>query len=242
VAIVNETFARLFFPRGDALGKVVRLGGEDAEPWREVVGVVADNKYEFYAETPKPQLFSPFLQTGGRIFLQVRTAGAPDASVAAVRRIIADMDRSLVADVRITRDATSLEFVLRRIGTELLAAMGTLGVILSMIGLYGVISWDVSRRIPEIGIRMALGASRGQVRRMVLGTALVTVGCGVGTGICAAMLMALPLRSFLAGVRITEPVTIGAVAALLMLVSLAASWFPVRRATRVDPIAALRYE
>ena len=89
---------------------------------------------------------------------------------------------------------------------------------------------------------MALGASRGQVRRMVLGTALVTVGCGVGTGICAAMLMALPLRSFLAGVRITEPVTIGGVAALLMVVSLAASWFPVRRATRVDPIAALRYE
>jgi putative ABC transport system permease protein len=240
VAIVNKTFARLFFPNGDALGKRLRAG--DAEPWREVVGVVADNKYESYAEAPKAQLFSPFLQGGGRIFVQVRTAGAPAGSIGAVRRVIADMDRSLVADVRTTRDATSLEFVLRRLSTGLLAAMGTLGLILSMIGLYGVISWEVSRRIPEIGIRMALGASQSRVRRMVLRSALVPVGFGIGSGIGAAMLVALPLRSFLAGVSTTDPVTIGGVAALLTLVSLAASWFPVRRATRVDPMAALRYE
>jgi len=241
VAIVNRTFARLFFPNGDALGKVVR-GGGDAEPWRTVVGVVADNKYESYAEAPKPQMFSPFLQAGGRIFVQVQTAGLPAESIGAVRRVIADMDRSLVADVRTTRDATSLEFVLRRLSTGFLAAMGILGLILSMIGLYGVISWEVSRRTAEIGIRMALGASLGQVRRMVLRSALVPVGFGIGSGIGAAMLVAVPLRSFLAGVSTTDPVTICGVAALLTLVSLAATWFPVRRATRVDPIAALRYD
>ena len=241
VAIVNRTFARFFFPNGDALGKVVR-GGGDAEPWREVVGVVADNKYESYAEAPKPQLFYPFLQAGGRIFVQIRTAGVPAESIGAVRQVIADMDRSLVADVRTTRDATSLEFALRRLSTGFLAAIGILGLILSMIGLYGVISWEVSRRTAEIGVRMALGASQGQVRRIVLRSALVPVGSGIGSGIGVAMLVALPLRSFLGGVSATDPVTIGGVAALLTLVSLAASWFPMRRATRVDLIAALRYE
>ena len=241
VAIVNETFARLFFPNGDALRKVVR-GGGDAEPWREVVGVVADNKYESWAETPKPQFFSPFLQAGGRIFVQVRTSSASAGSIGAVRQVISEMDRSLVTNVRTTRDATSQEFALRRLSTGLLAAIGTLGLILSMIGLYGVISWEVSRRTAEIGIRMALGASPSQVRRMVLRSALVPVGFGIGSGIGAAMLVALPLRSFLAGVSTTDPATIGGVAGLLTLVSLAASWFPVRRATRVEPIAALRCE
>lgn len=125
--------------------------------------------------------------------MQVQTAGVPAGSIAAVRRVIADMDPSLVADVRTTRDATlaSLEFVLRRLSTGFLAAMGILGLILSMIGSYGVISWEVSRRTAEIGIRMALGASRGQVQRMVLGSALVPVGSGIGSGIGAAMLAAL---------------------------------------------------
>ncbi len=241
VAIVNRTFARLFFPNGDALGKSVRASG-DAEPWREVVGVVADNKYESYAEAPTPQLFSPFLQAGGRIFVQIQIAGMPTESIAAVRRVIADMDRSLVADVRTTRDATGMEFSLRRLSTGFLAAMGILGLTLSMIGLYGVISWEVSRRTAEIGVRMALGASRGQVRRMVLRSAMVPVGSGIGSGLGAAMLVAVSLRSFLAGVSTSDPVTIGGVAALVTLVSLAATWFPVRRATRVDPIAALRYE
>jgi len=240
VAIINQTFSRLFFPNGDALGKRLRAG--DAEPWREVVGVVADNKYEFYAETPKPQFFSPFLQAGGQILVQVRTAGKPAGSIGAVRRVIADMDRSLVADVRTTRDVTSLEFAMRQLSTTLLAALGSLGLILSMVGLYGVISWEVSQRTAEIGIRMALGASRAHVQRLVLRSALVTVGFGIGSGIGAAILAVLPLRSFLAGVSTTDPMTVGGVAGLLTLVSLAASWFPVRRATHVDPMAALRYE
>jgi predicted permease len=241
VVIVNQTFARMFFPNGDALGKLVRPH-VDFEPWREIVGVVADNKYAFYSEGPLPQFFSPFLQTGGRIFLQVRTAAAPAGAIGAVRRVIAEFDQSLVADVRTTRDATSLEFALRRLSTSLLAAMGMLGLVLSMIGLYGVLSWEVSRRTPEIGIRMALGASPRRVRRLVFRNALVPVGLGAGFGMGVAMLVALPLRSFLAGVTTTDPLTIVLVTALLILVSLAASWFPVRRATRIDPMAALRNE
>jgi ABC-type antimicrobial peptide transport system permease subunit len=147
-----------------------------------------------------------------------------------------------LAEVQTTKDATSLEFVLRRISTMVLASMGALGVLLAMIGLYGVLSWDVSRRTAEIGIRMALGASRPAVRRMVLRDGLVLAGAGVSVGIAAAMLLMLPIKSFLAGVGTADPATIAAVAALLMLVSAAASWFPVRRATRIDPITALRYD
>jgi ABC-type antimicrobial peptide transport system permease subunit len=150
--------------------------------------------------------------------------------------------QSLVADVRTTRDAASLEFALRRLSTALLAAMGALGLLLAMIGLYGVLAWEVSRRTAEIGIRMALGASEGRVRLLVLRNTVLLAGAGIGAGMGVAILAALPLRSFLAGVSAADPLTMGAVAAVLAVVSLLASWFPVRRATRIDPIAALRYE
>jgi putative ABC transport system permease protein len=243
VVIVNQTFAKLAFPDGDALGQLVLAPTSNTpEPWREIVGVVADNKYGSLGEQPRPQFFLPFLQMGGRLILQARTAGPPALSIAAVKRAIAEQDGSVLAEVQTTKDATSLEFVLRRISTMVLASMGALGVLLAMIGLYGVLSWDVSRRTAEIGIRMALGASRPAVRRMVLRDGLVLAGAGVSVGIAAAMLLMLPIKSFLAGVGTADPATIAAVAALLMLVSAAASWFPVRRATRIDPITALRYD
>jgi hypothetical protein len=243
VVIVNETFAKLAFPDGEALGQLVLAPTSNSpEPWREIVGIVADNKYGFLGEQPRPQFFLPFLQMGGRLILQARTAGPPALSIAAVKRAIAEQDGSALVDVQTTKDATNLEFVLRRISTIMLASMGALGVLLAMIGLYGVLSWDVSRRTAEIGIRMALGASQPAVRRMVLRDGLVLTGAGVTLGIAAAMLLLLPIKSFLAGVGTADPVTIAAVAALLMLISVAASWFPVRRATRIDPITALRYD
>jgi predicted permease len=241
VAVVNETFARLCFPDGKAVGKLVRTHMR-GEPWREIVGVAADNKYAFYSESPLPQLFLPFLQSGGNFFLQVRTAGAPSGAIAAVTRLIAEADKSLVVDIHTTREATSLELVLRRFGTGLLASMGALGLLLAMIGLYGVLAWEVSRRTAEIGIRMALGAPQASVRRLVLRHTLWLTGIGAAIGIGAAVLISIPLRSFLAGVSTADPLTLSAVAGLLLLVSAAASWFPVRRATRIDPIVALRYE
>jgi predicted permease len=243
VVMVNETFAKLAFPDGDALGQLVLAPTSNSpEPWREIVGVVADSKYSSLGEQPRPQFFLPFLQMGGRLILQARTAGPPALSIAAVKRAIAEQDGSVLVEVQTTKDATSLEFVLRRISTIMLASMGALGLLLAMIGLYGVMSWDVSRRTAEIGIRMALGASQPVVRRMVLRDGLVLAGAGVTLGIAAAILLMLPIKSFLAGVGTADPATIAAVAVLLMLVSVAASWFPVRRATRIDPITALRYD
>jgi predicted permease len=242
VVMVNETFAKLAFPSGDVLGTLVRMPNANPEPWREIVGVVADNKYGFLGERPQPQYFQPFLQTGGRIFLQARTIASPALSVAAIKSAIAEQDASVLAEVQTTKDATSLEFVLRKLSTILLASMGGLGVLLAMIGLYGVMSWDVNRRAAEIGIRIALGASQGAVRRLVLRDGLIVVGAGITVGIGAALLLMLPIRFFLAGVSTADPATIGSVCALLLLVSVGASWFPVRRASRVDPMTALRYE
>ena len=243
VVIVNETFAKLAFPDGQALGKLVLAPTSNApEPWREIVGVVADNKYEFLGEQPRPQFFLPFLQIGGRLIMQARTAGPPALSIAAVKRAIAEQDGSVLAEVQTTKDATSLEFVLRKLSTIVLASMGALGVLLAMIGLYGVLSWDVSRRTAEIGIRIALGASQLAVRRMVLRDGLILSAAGVTLGIAAAMVLMLPIKFFLAGVGTADPATIAAVAVILMLVSVGASWFPVRRAIRIDPMAALRYD
>jgi len=242
VVVVNQSFVRQCFPGGDALGKLVKLQMGPREPWREIVGIVADSKYAFYAEDPQAQAFSPFLQTGGRLFLLARTAGPPAALVNSVARSLGEMDRSAVADVKTMRVATSLEFELRRLGTTLLALMGTLGLLLAMIGLYGVLSWEVSRRTAEIGVRMALGASQGAVRRMVLRDSFRVVGAGLAGGLGLAVVLTIPLRSFLAGVGAADPVAMAGVSFILLLVGLAASWFPVRRATRVDPLTALRYE
>lgn len=243
VAIVNQAFAARFFQDSAALGKFIRLGSaKKDEPWREIVGIAANNDYRFIGERPEPQFFLPFLQTGGRVFLQVSAFREPAATVAAVQRAIAEQDSSLQADVQTTKQATGLEFMLRRFATALLAAMGSLGLLLAMTGLYGVLSWEVSRRTAEIGIRMALGASAGSVRRMVLRRSLAITVAGIAVGGGAAMLLAIPLASVLKGAGPADPVAIFTVAAALSLVSLAASWSPACRASRIDPISALRYE
>jgi predicted permease len=243
VAIVNQAFAARFFPGGAALGKFMRIASEKKDvPWRQIVGIAANNDYRFIGEPPEPQFFLPFLQTGGRIFLQISAFREPDATVAAVRRAIAEQDSSLQSDVQTTRQATSLELTLRRFATLLLAAMGSLGLLLAMTGLYGVLSWEVSRRTAEIGIRIALGASAGSVRRMVLRRSLAITAVGITVGGGAAMLLAIPLAPVLKGAGPADPIAIFTVAAALSLVSAAASWSPVRRASHIDPISALRYE
>jgi putative ABC transport system permease protein len=243
VAIVNRAFAARFFPDGAALGKFMGLGSAKKHgPWREIVGIAANNDYRFMGERPEPQFFLPFLQSDGRVFLQVSAYRDPAATVAAVQRAIVERDSSLQADVQTTRQATSLELTLRRFATLLLAAMGSLGLLLAMTGLYGVLSWEVSRRTAEIGIRMALGASASSVRRMVLRSSLAITAAGIAVGGGAAMLLAIPLSPVLKGAGPADAIAIFTVAAALCLVSIAASWSPVRRASRIDPISALRYE
>ena len=136
----------------------------------------------------------------------------------------------------------SLEFTLRRITTVVLCALGSLGLLLAMIGLFGALSWDVTRRTPEIGLRMALGATRAAVRKLILKDALIVVGAGLLAGILAAALVAMMLRSLLAGVTPADPLALASVSSVLLLATLLASWIPVTRASSTDPNVAIRRE
>ena len=178
VVIVNEAFAKQAFPEGGAVGRTIRVPSEREDPWREIVAVVADNKYGSLSEAPHPQVFLPYLQTGGRLFVQIRTTAPPQLGLAPVKTAIAALDKTLLVNVQTTADATSVEFTMRRFATAILGVMGALGLLLAMVGLFGALAWEVTRRTPEIGIRMALGASRRAVRNVVVRDSVRLVGAG----------------------------------------------------------------
>ena len=241
VVVVNEAFVRLAGITGNATGRDIRVMSQPDEPWREITGVVADSKYATVSEAPQPQVFLPYLQTGGELFLQIRTA-APSRGIAAVREAIIGLDPSALVDVRTTADATSLEITLRRTATSLLAGLGGIGLLLATIGLFGVLAWDVTRRTPEIGIRMALGASRSNVRNAVVRDGLVLVAAGTIIGLGLMIAITIPLRGFLVGVKPVDPAIMAVVAGGLSVAALLASWIPAHRASGIDPTAAFRRE
>ena len=242
VAIVNEAFARQSGMSGDMTGRSIRVLSQPDEPWREIIGVVADSKYANLSESPQAQVFLPFLQTGGELYLQIRMAADPSMALGAVREAIAGVDTSVLADVRTTEQATSLEFTMRRAATWLLGALGTLGLLLAMIGLFGMLAWEVTRRTAEIGLRMALGASRATVRNAVVvdGLKLVTIGTVIGYGLM--LLATFPLRAFLIGGRASDPAAMTIVVGILAAVAVVASWLPAHRASGIEPTVALRRE
>jgi predicted permease len=234
-AIVNATFAKRYLAGKNPLGARVRYINES---WREIVGVVADIKFITLGEDPRPVLYKP-----GGYQIHARTAGSPAALVKAVKQTIAEMDRSATVEAKTMRDSMAFAFVPGRIGAILLGAMGALGLLLVMVGLYGVMSHAVNRRTREIGIRMALGAQRQLILGMVLRDGLALVGVGVAIGLGAAAILTRPLSAFLAsGVSTTDPLTFAGAALLLALVGASASYFPARRASQVDPMESLRYE
>jgi ABC-type antimicrobial peptide transport system permease subunit len=242
VAIVNESFAKRAYPNQSAIGRYIRVNAHEPEPWREIVGVVSDSKYSSLSEAMRPQVFLPYLQAGGQLIVQVRTRpeSSPALGLSAVRSAIASVDRTVPIDVKTTEDATSLEFTLRGVAASLLAGLGAIGLLLSLVGLFGVLAWNVSRSTPEIGIRMALGASRGAVRWRVVLSGLRLVGFGAIAGIAAAVLLVSPVRWLLAGANPADPIVLTSVAGVLLLTGAVASFIPALRASRIDPVTALR--
>ena len=242
VAVVNQAFADKFFPGQDALGKRFRCWGET---WiLEIVGVARTAKQNSLGEDPTPAFFLPMLQQySPGVTLHVRTAGDPMAAMPTVRSAVQELDRQLPL-VQVQTISQVLDAVLwpARFGAMLLLVFGLLALTLAAIGIYGVMSYSVQQRRQELGIRLALGAQKRDVLRLVLGQGLWLAGAGALVGLVAAFLLGRAVSALLFGVQAVDPVTFTGVPLVLIGVALLACYIPARRATRVDPIIALRYE
>jgi predicted permease len=240
VAVVNEAFVHKFLEPRDAIG--MHFGGTDTdEPQREIVGVVADTKYDDMRKADEPTAYIPL--KNGQATFALRSAVAPSALIPTVRHIVNEVDENLpVFGVRTQTQTIDRLLFGQRLVARLSSLFGFLGLLLACIGLYGLLSYEVARRTREIGIRAALGAQRQDVLRMVIKRGLVLVVFGLVAGIMVAFGATRFLESLLFGVKPTDPWTFAAVCGLLVFVGVLACYIPARRATRVDPMVALRYE
>ncbi len=245
VAVVNESAARAFFGGGLPIGRRFRRSGW-GKTWEvEVVGVARDTRYESLRNEVPPTIFVPYLQGGGlgSMNVAIRTAIDPSGVVAAIRAAVAEVDR----DVPVTDLKTQVQQIQETLGqenvfTRLLVFFGFFALLLASIGLHGMMSYSVARRTGEIGIRMALGARRPQVLWMVLRQVLALACAGLAIGIPASMAAAKLVRTMLFGIQPGDPLSLAAAALVMCAVALAAGYVPARRASRLDPLVALRYE
>jgi len=245
VAIVNEAFAKYFLPGSDALGKRVAFGCEESEGFcRTIVGVVGNIRQESITDEPIPEMYLPFAQmplNGSTVM--IRTSADPVALVGAVRNEVLSIDKNQpVSDVKTLAQRVDEVVAVSRSLMLLFSAFALLALILGAVGIYGIVSYSVTQRTHEIGIRMALGARPTDVLKLTLrnGIALTVLGIVIGVG--AAVALTRFMESMLFGVTPTDKLTFIAVSSLLFLVALCASLIPARRATKVDPLVALRYE
>jgi predicted permease len=242
VAIVNQTFVNKFFPGQEAIGKHFRCFGET---WNlEIVGLVRDAKVATLGEDPTAEFYLPLLQHySPQVTLHVRTEGDPRAAMPTVRSAVQEMDRQLpLVQVFTISEVLDQALWVARFGATLLLVFGLLALTLAAIGIYGVMSYTVEQRRQEMGIRIALGAQRSDVYRLVLGQGLVMAGIGSAAGLLLAFFMSRAISALLFDVHALDPFTFSAVPAVLMSVALVACYIPARRATRVDPLQALRNE
>jgi predicted permease len=245
VAVVNQTMAARFWPGQDPLGKRFRAGAADS-PLMQVVGVAEDGKYVSVSESQLPHFYLPLAQNyiSMRI-LQVRSLASPEELSARLQREIRVLDPEMpLSDLRTMRRALNGfgGFMLLRLGAQQAAALGLLGLMLAVIGVYGVVSYGAAQRTREIGIRMAMGAQPADILALVLRQGVIVVGGGVIFGLILTLALTRVLRRVLVWGSALDPITFAGVTALLTLIALAACYLPARRAMRVDPMVALRHQ
>jgi putative ABC transport system permease protein len=243
VALVNESMARQFWPGEDPIGKRFRMG-DTKGPWKTVVGVVGDVLHKGLDAPHTIQVYLPNTQfTDSMVILAVRTSNEPASIAAAVRSEIAALDPQVpVSEVATMDEVVSASVANQRFGALLFVLFGVIALVLTTVGIYGVISYGVAQRTHEIGIRLALGAGSREVLSLIVSEAMKPALLGAALGLCAAFGLTRLLTRLLYNVKPTDPLVFAAVLLLLIAVAWLASYIPARRATRVDPIVALRYE
>src|ERR1700683_5395340 len=249
VVVINKTMVNTFFPNENPIGKRLQLGAlPDKEvPTMEIVGVVGDVHFGLGTD-PQAEMYLPYRQADlilpvFQLSLVMRTAGDPSLQTSALRSALAEIDPNQpLVKVRTMEENMVTTVAQPRFRTWLIGILAILALVLAAVGVYGVMSYTVTQRTSEIGVRVALGAQPQDVFRVVVGQGLRLALFGVGLGLVAALVLTRLLQSFLFGISAYDPVTFIAVSLLLTLVAAAASYFPARRATRVDPMIALRYE
>ncbi len=241
VALVDATFAKRFWPEQDPVGRVIVT--PRGRKW-QVVGVVGAVRHAGLNRDARPTIYVPYLQYPfGRMSFVIRTASDPESVVQTVKRAIWKVDRGQpVYNVKTMDDLLADSAAAPRLTLVLLGIFAGLALVLAVVGIYGVLSYTVSQRKHELGIRVALGAGAGEILRLVVGRAMLLAAAGVVIGAAAAFALTRLLGTLLYGISATDPLTFAAVAAALIVAALAASYVPARRATRVSPIEALRYE
>ena len=243
VVVINETMARRYWPDQDVLGKHLSLNAEQG-PFLEIIGVARDGKYRSMREAPRPSFYLPLLQNFSPMMtLHLNTTSEPKALIAAIRREVQALDKDLpVFDAKTLSEQLDIAMAQERMTASLSTMLGLLALVLAATGVYGVIAYAVSRRVREIGVRMALGAKPRDVLTQVLSESLIVIFTGIALGLVAASYATPLLASLLYGISATDPITFLSVALMLIVVALIASYVPARRAAKVDPMVALRYE
>ncbi len=245
VAIVNEYMARKFWPDQDPIGKRFSMSGPQG-PFVEIVGVAKNGKYQWIFQDVESYFFLPIEQKFNALqVLQARTSVPPATLALAIQKEIRALDPSLpVYDVMTMEEGLNggNGFFLIRMGALIAGALGMLGLALAIVGVYGVVSYAASQRTHEIGVRLALGAQRGDILKLVVGQGLLLVSIGVVIGLGLAFALSRFMANFLFGISAQDPITFAGVALLLGMIALVACLIPAQRATRVDPMIALRYE
>jgi predicted permease len=237
VAIVDQTAAKQFWPGQDPAGKRLHIDNSVAV----VIGVVRNTKHEFMNERPAPMVYLSYFQRGYENIVQVRTQGNPNDIAPAVERAIHEIDGRLpVFNVHSMRETTQMATIFAVMQSTFAGIFGAIALILATTGIYGVVAYRTAFRTHEIGIRVALGATPGDVLRLVLLQGLSLTAIGLGLGLALSFSLTQFIAALLYGVGANDPVTVLVVVVLLAAMSLLACYFPARRATRVDPVAAIR--
>ncbi len=240
VVIINETMARRYWPKGGALGQRLKL----TNGWLEIVAIAKDVKNRSLSEAPQPFLYLPLLQDyRSNMILVARTATNPEQAYHPVQTALAELDSAMpIFDVKTFEEHIGVSLFLPRMAATLLSIFGLLALSLAALGLYGVMAYSVTQRTRELGIRISIGARRRDVLQLILGQVLTLAAIGMAGGLVTALVVTRFAAHLLYGISPADPVTFTLIAMLLIVVALVAGYFPARRATKIDPMVALRSE